>query len=258
MTGVQTCALPIFDDTSKSVNKVISDLDDMSRRQIFNTHSNNAGVIEFQDKIKGLSDTAKQVKANLNALGDNKAIPPELKARVEELKQKFDELNGSNKTLQANLRQNDGWARTERQIQTLTARIKEYMAVNTKASSKYKSQFEGLLSGLSTAEMNKDAEAVKRLTSDFQILKSQIKAAGDQGKTFGQTIIDNIKKFSSWMSLTSVVMRAWRSLKQMVTTVRELDTAMTAVIRVTQGTDSAYKKFFENAIKNAKELLGEL
>lgn len=247
-----------FDQISKSVEKVITDLDAMGRTQIFNTHSNNAGVIEFQDKIKGLSDTAKQVKADLNALGDSKAIPPELKTRIEELKQKFDELNGSNKTLQADLRQNDGWARTERQIQTLTARVKEYMATNTKASSKYKSQFEGLLSGLSTAEMNKDAEAVRRLTSNFQILRSQIKAAGDQGKTFGQTIVDNIKKFSSWMSLTSVVMRAWRSLKQMVTTVRELNTAMTAVIRVTQGTDSAYRKFFENAIKNAKELKMDL
>lgn len=243
-----------FDDTSKSVNKVISDLETMGRTQIFNTHSNNADVVEFQGKIKGLSDTAKQVKADLNALGDSKAIPPELKARVDNLRKSFDELNGSNKTLQANLRQNDGWARTERQIQTLTARIKEYMAVNTKAAKKYSGQFDGLLSGLSQAEINKDGEAVRRLSADFQILRSNIKAAGDQGKTFGQTIVDNIKKFSSWMSLTSVVMRAWRSLKQMVTTVRELDTAMTALKRVTDETESSYANFLKSVQTRAVEL----
>lgn len=243
-----------FDQISNSVEKVISDLETMGRTQIFNTHSNNADVVEFQGKIKGLSDTAKQVKADLNALGDSKAIPPELKARVEELEKKFDELNGSNKTLQANLRQNDGWAKTERQIQTLTARIKEYMAVNTKASSKYKSQFEGLLSGLSVAETNKDAEAVRRLTSDFQILRSQIKAAGDQGKTLWQSFIDGAKRFTMWFSITANIARAIRSIRQMISTVRELNTAMTAVIRVTQGTDAAYKQFFENAIASAKEL----
>lgn len=247
-----------FDDTSKSVNKVISDLETMGRTQIFNTHSNNADVVEFQGKIKGLSDTAKQVKADLNALGDSKAIPPELKARVDNLRKSFDELNGSNKTLQANLRQNDGWARTERQIQTLTARVKEYMATNTKAAKKYSGQFDGLLSGLSQAEMNKDSEAVRRLSADFQILRSQIKAAGDTGKTLGQMIVDNAKKFSMWFSLTSNIMRAWRTLKQMVTTVKELDTAMTALKRVTEGTSATYNKFLETAIKNAKELKMDL
>ncbi len=243
-----------FDQISKSVEKVITDLDAMGRSQIFNTHSNNAGVIEFQGKIKGLSDTAKQVKADLNALGDSKAIPPELKARVDNLTESFKKLEGSNKTLQANLRQNDGWSRTERQIQTLTARIKEYMAVNTKAAKKYSGQFDGLLSGLSQAEMNKDSESVRRLSADFQILRSNIKAAGDQGKTFGQMIVDNAKKFSMWFSLTSNIMRAWRTLKQMVTTVRELDTAMTALKRVTDETESSYANFLKSVQTRAVEL----
>lgn len=245
-----------FDDVDTKVKTLITDLNKINNAQIFKTHGADSDVVAFRNEIEGLSTEAKDFKAQLDALSQSgtKVIPDSLRNQINDLIAKFESAKQKNLQLQDGLRDNDAWSQISSRVQTLTARIKEYMAVNTKAAKKYSGQFEGILSDLSNAEINKDIESVKRLTSEFQILKSQIRAAGDQGKTFGQTLVDNIKKFSSWLSLTSLVMRAWHSLKQMVTTVRELDTAMTALKRVTDETESSYANFLKSVQTRAVEL----
>lgn len=245
-----------FDDVDTKVKTLITDLNKINNAQIFKTHGADSNVVAFRNEIGQLSTEAKDFKAQLDALSQSgtKVISDSLRNQINDLIAKFESAKQKNLQLQDGLRNNDAWSQISSRVQTLTARIKEYMAVNTKAAKKYSGQFDGLLSGLSQAEMNKDSEAVRRLSADFQILRSNIKAAGDQGKTFGQTIVDNIKRFGSWMSLTSLIMRGVRSLKQMVTTVREIDQAMTSLKKVTNETAESYAKFLDDASVRAQKM----
>ena len=61
-------------------------------------------------------------------------------------------------------------------------------------------------------------------------------------------------KFGTWFSITRVIMAAYRAVRQMVSAVTELDTAMTELKKVTNETDATYEKFLVNAASRAKQL----
>lgn len=62
------------------------------------------------------------------------------------------------------------------------------------------------------------------------------------------------EKFGTWLTVSQVIMAAVRALKQMVSTVIELDTAMTELRKVTDESGARYDQFLDNAIVRAKKL----
>lgn len=81
-----------------------------------------------------------------------------------------------------------------------------------------------------------------------------IKANGDAHQTAGEKVQGAIAKFSQWFSVTRIVMAAYRTMKQMVSAVIEVDTAMTELRKVTEETEATYDKFLENATVRARNL----
>lgn len=61
-------------------------------------------------------------------------------------------------------------------------------------------------------------------------------------------------KFGSWLTVSQAIMAAIRTVKKMVSTVVELDTAMTELKKVTNESDSTYNRFLTTAVSRAKEL----
>ena len=240
-----------FASLSADVDNTIKKLNSLNNSAIFRNHSADSGVVSFKQELSSLIERYNQLKTALSTTPKTSENFQRMKQEADALAVNLKEVKVSNDVLQASLRNADGATKVTAQIQRLTGQIKEYMSVNTKASKKYGTQFSEILN---RAEVAKDIEEIKRLNVEFVNLRSQIKIAGDTGKTVLQGLWASIKKFSGWLSMTSLIMRAWRSLKQMISTVKELDTAMTALRRVTEGTKNTYDKFFESAIANAKEL----
>lgn len=142
-------------------------------------------------------------------------------------------------------------AQLERQVDTLKAQIETYKTTNPRAVKYYGKQFDSLSVDLDSVETKED---ISKVRTEFTTLKAEIKAAGKEGKTFWQTIKDGAEKFSSWMTLTSIISAAARDIKKMVANVIELDSAMTNLKKVTDETDSTYERFLKNTSKQAKEL----
>lgn len=92
------------------------------------------------------------------------------------------------------------------------------------------------------------------LGTEFATSASQIRAAGENTKTFSERLSGLAAKFSTWLSVSQVIMLAVRSLKQMVSTVIEIDTAMTELKKVTNESDATYARFLDNAADRAKKL----
>ena len=81
-----------------------------------------------------------------------------------------------------------------------------------------------------------------------------IKAAGKNTQSFGQHFNNLAEKFGAWFSAQQVIMKIVENIKKMVVNVRELDTAMTELKKVTDATETQYDSFLSNATTRAKQL----
>lgn len=90
-----------------------------------------------------------------------------------------------------------------------------------------------------------------------QVLKEQyaiIQQNGDATKGLGERLVGLGKKFTQWFGVSQLIMAAYRAIRKMITAVKELDTAMTELKKVTDETDETYQRFLENASTRAKKL----
>lgn len=139
----------------------------------------------------------------------------------------------------------------QQKLNILSSQVNGYMQQNSKAAVMFKSDFDKLRQGIENA---RSPEEFAKLQNDFKLLQQNINNAGQAGLTFGQRISGAVKKFMMWTGMTNVVMYLVRSIKQMVTNVKELDSSMISLKKVTNETDVAYKNMFDSAVEKAKEL----
>lgn len=95
---------------------------------------------------------------------------------------------------------------------------------------------------------------LRNMLNQLSIMDASLAEAGRKGKTLGGIIESAYKKFGGWMLVTRSLMTMVRGVREMVTNVRELDAAMTELRKVTNDTEAAYDKFFDNASNRAKRL----
>lgn len=104
---------------------------------------------------------------------------------------------------------------------------------------------------LTLSEFNEDFSSIK---SNFAQTNAIIKSAGKNVKSFADRFGTIASKLSAWFTAQKVLELAQRLLRQMVTNVKALDSAMTELKKVTDATDKQYTKFLEGAVARAKKL----
>lgn len=95
---------------------------------------------------------------------------------------------------------------------------------------------------------------LRGMLNQLSIMDASLAEAGRKGKTLGGIIESAYKKFGGWMLVTRSMMAVIHKVRDMVINVRELDAAMTEIRKVTNETEAAYDKFFDNASNRAKRL----
>jgi TP901 family phage tail tape measure protein len=99
-----------------------------------------------------------------------------------------------------------------------------------------------------------DPSQLRKWSAELSTFKSNVGIAGKNMLSFGETVKSAISKFSAWLSVTTIVMQGVRAVQAMVENVKELDTAMVELRKVTDETDETYAKFLERSARAAKEL----
>ena len=97
-------------------------------------------------------------------------------------------------------------------------------------------------------------EATKDLRLSLKENYAIIQQNGDATKGLGERLVGLGKKFTQWFGVSQLIMAAYRAIRKMITAVKELDTAMTELKKVTDETDETYQRFLENASIRAKKL----
>lgn len=92
------------------------------------------------------------------------------------------------------------------------------------------------------------------LKASFAESSNTIKNAGENTRTLSERVGGLAAKFTSWLTVSQIVMRLYTALRKMVSAVIDIDTAMTELKKVTDETDATYSKFLDNASVRAKKL----
>lgn len=92
------------------------------------------------------------------------------------------------------------------------------------------------------------------LRTSFTKSSNAIKNAGENTKTLSERVGGLAAKFTSWLTVSQIVMKLYSSLKKMVTAVIDIDTAMTELKKVTDETSAVYAKYLDDASVRAKKL----
>ena len=95
---------------------------------------------------------------------------------------------------------------------------------------------------------------LNKWTAQFSAFKSEVKAAGRNMQSLGDILKNNIGKVLQWVSATTLLFRAFRLLRQAISTIVELDTAMIDLRKTTTATETEYRAFYSTANDTAKAL----
>lgn len=105
-----------------------------------------------------------------------------------------------------------------------------------------------------TGSLDNYSKSVANMRSVLKSSEATIRANGDATKTLSERIQGLASKFGAWLSVSSVIMYAYRAVRNMVSAVVDLDTAMTELRKVTDETEETYDRFLVNATSRAKTL----
>lgn len=117
----------------------------------------------------------------------------------------------------------DANARNSIQMQNAYANARKISQLNPKmwSNDMFVNQFNDILS-----RMDKGVITGAQANAEFSLLQNNLRAAGLAGNNFSQTFQNAINKFAQYISVSTIVLAAMNGLRNMVTYVRELDSAM--------------------------------
>lgn len=138
-------------------------------------------------------------------------------------------------------------------ISSLNQKVQEFYDKNTKSHRKYGNQLKSILSQTASgASLTK--EQLQGLETEFVKITNAARQGGQLGLSFFDKIKQGAQSFSMWFGTTNILMKALSIGKDVVKNIKEIDSAMTNLYKVTDETDSRYDRFLESASKKAKEL----
>ena len=193
------------------------------------------------------AEVIESLRAEANAINDE----------VNALRRKVSEAEAAEAATRRSSNEAAAAARKEtaemKQTASLRQQVSSYIINNTKAYKMYGDQLDAIMKELSK-EGGVSSERAAQLSVQFKNIKHAVDAAGASGKTFFEMLKDGWRRFGGWSIVTRSMMLVVRGFKQMVTSVKEVDAAMTELKKITDLTDAGYQKFYKDAVKTAQGL----
>lgn len=215
---------------------------------------------EFQEKFNKLKTSLSNVG------GDPKALD-EYRIKLNELTNELKRADVAYKASFSSNKSQQNIEATRQNIKKLIYTIQTWQQVNTKAMSKntfnggtYQVETDNMIASLKKLLNASDLTAsdlkanVDKINRSFRTMSSEAQAAGVNGLSFFDKIKEDALKFTSWMSLTTVISGISREAVKFYNNVVDIDTAMTDLRKVTDNTNQQYAEFFDNIGQKAKDL----
>lgn len=209
-----------------------------------------AGIAELSKRFDELSSRSKQLKVELQDLDpSNGEDVQRLTQEVRKLQDEFDNLSKSSNVF----KDTTSIQKFAGDIEKARSKVADYATTYSAIKSRPDLVRELEQLQAAAATISTPAE-LKKFNSEFDTFNSKVIQAGVHCKSFGDQIKQAFQNFSAFFSASRVIYQVIDSIKQMVTNVIALNTAMVELRKVTDGTENQFNTFLKNAKSNAVEL----
>lgn len=223
------------------IDSNILKLNNVQNQSTFLKNSSNPQVVEAKKQIADLITEYQTLKNTLQ--GD---LTPDgiqnVITRFDELDKQFKQVTTSANTLKTSISASDTMSKQAQQTELLSSKIKKLIAeINTykNANSRMMSsnkltsngntfaqELENMLLQLSHCANTEDFQ---KIAANFRGIKAEAKELGIEGGTVFTTLWEKLKKFSSWMSMTSVVSTFAMDIRNAIVELKEVNTLLTEI-----------------------------
>lgn len=141
-----------------------------------------------------------------------------------------------------------------KQVSSLQERMARFLRSNSRVSvSDFGTQIRTMLMELNSGSTI-TTERLREMEGVFVNIRSQALQTGVVGRTVFDSLRRAYEKFGGWMLITRSLTAAIHTIKNMISSVREIDGALTQLKIVTGATDEQLTAFLQNATALAKDL----
>ena len=131
----------------------------------------------------------------------------------------------------------------------LSSEMEIWLKDNTRAAKDFGEEIRKLQASLDGL----DDKGVKLVGQQFKAITKHAQAMGKTGLTVFDRLKSKVKEYMTYLSAAEMFMWAEQAFREIFNTVKEIDTAMTGLYRVTDLTAAEYDNLFNNMISSAKE-----
>ena len=131
--------------------------------------------------------------------------------------------------------------------------MSKFINDNTKAYAKYGDRLNAIMEELSQ-EGGVTRERLAQLAAEFANIQTAAKMAGATGQTFFQRLQMGWQRFGGWALVTKSMMAIVNGFKRLLSEIKEIDTAMTELRKVTDLTTVGYQRFYQEAVKASQQI----
>ena len=211
------------DEYYKDITDLIARIEELKNEQKDLTTGSNEKIDEFFGKIESISKEVDELKKKTS---DFKGMD-NIAGSAEKLGSKFDDL---------------------------IFKIQDFIDKNSRINQDggLSAEFNKLMMSVQNAD--RSAKSLNELTARFNSLKSVVMSKGLTGRSLGDELSFIASKIGLKAMIGGATYQALNYLKQMVSVVRDLDTGMTNLKRVSEETESTYQKFMTSAANQARNL----
>lgn len=143
-----------------------------------------------------------------------------------------------------------------KRVETFYQQMERFMRSNTKAAGTSQGKaIRSMMNQIVNLGVDNITEIqLADMRKNFTRYQNELMRADKLGKTFSDRVIDAYQRFGGWSIITNSLGHAVMAVRDMITNVVNLDTAMTELKKVTDETDATYEKFFSGAADRAREI----
>lgn len=215
------------------------------------TGQNSESLAKARSQIEKINALQKELQTGKYGSGDKKGmtiVTDDQIAKAKELDRTCQELKNTMTQVANEESKTLGYGVAERSANNVAT----YMENNTKALKKYGNALAELQAQYrsATTEMEKS-----KLDSKFATLKSQISAEGLTGNSIWTELSRGFKQIGQFAMTYGMIQSTVMQIpRKMVSAVKDVDSAMTDLYKVTDETDQRYQQFLGNAGNTSRDL----
>ena len=193
----------------------------------------------------GATPVTPEAVENVKAMGD---------AVLDSTKKLLDSADAHEKNADAADRDAQQALRVEKSVADLSRQITAQLHnIPGLADSDIGARLKEILEELSGG--NVDSSRLRELTTEWSKLKLEIEQTRTNGAGFFGTFTNGLRSIVGFAAISTVIHKIVNEIKQMVAAVKEIDSAMVELKKVTDMTSAGYDAFYKNAV-NASQRIG--